>query len=200
MSIIDDLNALDPNDVGRWPLPFRIAAVVIVFLLVSAGGVYYTIAKDKQLVLEKEQGRETELRQVFENKQRKAANFQEYADQLVEMEESFGAMLRQLPGETELPNLIIDVSQTGLAAGLEERLFEPQAEIRREFYAEKPIRIRLSGSYHAFANFASAVAALPRIVTLHDITISPRSRDSVAEELTLDVTAKTYRYLEEDEG
>ncbi|MEO0574032.1 MAG: type 4a pilus biogenesis protein PilO [Pseudomonadota bacterium] len=200
MSIIDDLNALDPNDVGRWPLPFRIAAVVIVFLLVSAGGVYYTIAKDKQLVLEKEQGRETELRQVFENKQRKAANFQEYADQLIEMEESFGAMLRQLPGETELPNLIIDVSQTGLAAGLEERLFEPQAEIRREFYAEKPIRIRLSGSYHAFANFASAVAALPRIVTLHDITISPRSRDSVAEELTLDVTAKTYRYLEEDEG
>lgn len=200
MSIIDDLNALDPNDVGRWPLPFRVAAVVIVFVLVSAGGIYYTIAKDKQVVLEKEQGREIELKQVFENKQRKAANFQEYADQLVEMEESFGAMLRQLPGETELPNLIIDISQTGLAAGLEEKLFEPQAEVRREFYAEKPIRIRLSGSYHAFANFASAVAALPRIVTLHDISITPQSRDSAAEQLTLDVTAKTYRYLEEDGG
>lgn len=200
MSIIDDLNALDPNDVGRWPLPFRVAAVVIVFLLVGAAGIYFTIIKDKQLVLEKEQTRETELKQVFVNKQRKAANFQEYADQLVEMEQSFGAMLRQLPGETELPNLIIDISQTGLAAGLEEKLFEPQAEVRREFYAEKPIRIRLSGSYHAFANFASAVAGLPRIVTLHDISIAPESSDAAAEQLTLDVTAKTYRYLEEEEG
>ncbi|MEL6868465.1 MAG: type 4a pilus biogenesis protein PilO [Pseudomonadota bacterium] len=200
MSIIDDLNALDPNDVGRWPLPFRIAAVVIVFLLVGAAGIYFTIIKDKQLVFDKEVARETELKQVFESKQRKAANFQEYADQLVEMEQSFGAMLRQLPGETELPNLIIDISQTGLAAGLEEKLFEPQAEVRREFYAEKPIRIRLSGSYHAFANFASAVAALPRIVTLHDISIVPESADAGAEQLILDVTAKTYRYLEEEEG
>ncbi|MEO0616109.1 MAG: type 4a pilus biogenesis protein PilO [Pseudomonadota bacterium] len=200
MSVLDDLQALDINDIGRWPLGFRIAAIVLVFLLVSAGGVYMTIVKDKQVTLEREQGKEQELRGTFENKQRKAANYEEYKSQLVEMEQSFGAMLRQLPGETEIPNLIIDISQTGLAAGLEEKLFEPQDEIQKEFYAEKPIKIRLTGSYHAFANFASSVAALPRIVTLHDIKIVPESRGNLADpdELTLDVTAKTYRYLDEE--
>ncbi|MEL6198571.1 MAG: type 4a pilus biogenesis protein PilO [Pseudomonadota bacterium] len=200
MSVLDDLQALDINDIGRWPLGFRIAAIVLVFLLVTAGGVYMTIVKDKQVTLEREQAKEQELRGTFENKQRKAANYEEYKAQLVEMEQSFGAMLRQLPGETEIPNLIIDISQTGLAAGLEEKLFEPQAEIEREFYAEKPIKIRLTGSYHAFANFASSVAALPRIVTLHDIIIVPETRGEVAnpDQLTLDVTAKTYRYLDEE--
>ena len=200
MSVLDDLQALDVNDIGRWPLGFRIAAIVIVFLVVAAGGVYMTIVKDKQMVLEREQAKEQELRGTYENKQRKAANYEEYKAQLVEMEQSFGAMLRQLPGETEIPNLIIDISQTGLAAGLEEKLFEPQAEIQKEFYAEKPIKIRLTGSYHAFANFASSVAALPRIVTLHDIKIVPESRGNLAnpDELTLDVTAKTYRYLDEE--
>lgn len=200
MSVLDDLQALDVNDIGRWPLGFRIAAIILVFVLVSAGGVYMTIVKDKQITLEREQAKEQELRGTFENKQRKAANYEEYKAQLVEMEQSFGAMLRQLPGETEIPNLIIDISQTGLAAGLEEKLFEPQDEIQKEFYAEKPIKIRLTGSYHAFANFASSVAALPRIVTLHDIKIVPESRGNLAnpDELTLDVTAKTYRYLEEE--
>lgn len=200
MSVLDDLQALDVNDIGRWPRGFRIAAIVIVFLVVSAGGVYMTIVKDKQVTLEREQAKEQELRGTFENKQRKAANYEEYKAQLVEMEQSFGAMLRQLPGETEIPNLIIDISQTGLAAGLEEKLFEPQDEIQKEFYAEKPIKIRLTGSYHAFANFASSVAALPRIVTLHDIKIVPESRGNLAnpDDLTLDVTAKTYRYLDEE--
>ena len=202
MSVLDDLQQLDVNDIGRWPLGFRIAAIVLVFLVVTAGGVYLTIVKDKQITLEREQAKERELRGTFENKQRKAANYEEYKAQLVEMEESFGAMLRQLPGQTEIPNLIIDISQTGLAAGLEEKLFEPQDEVRKEFYAEAPIRIRLTGSYHAFANFASSVAALPRIVTLHDIRIVPETRGPGADpdELTLDVTAKTYRYLEEEEG
>ncbi|MEO0346027.1 MAG: type 4a pilus biogenesis protein PilO [Pseudomonadota bacterium] len=200
MSVLDDLQALDVNDIGRWPRGFRIVAIVLVFLVVSAGGVYMTIVKDKQVTLEREQAKEQELRGTFENKQRKAANYEEYKAQLVEMEQSFGAMLRQLPGETEIPNLIIDISQTGLAAGLEEKLFEPQDEIQKEFYAEKPIKIRLTGSYHAFANFASSVAALPRIVTLHDIKIVPESRGNLAnpDDLTLDVTAKTYRYLDEE--
>ena len=201
MSVLDDLRNLDPNDVGRWPLAFRIAAIILVFVLVTAAGVWFTIVKDKQLTLDREVAREQELKSTFENKQRKAANFQEYADQLVEMEQSFGAMLRQLPGETEIPNLITDISQTGLAAGLEEELFEPQDEVQRDFYAEKPIRIRLTGSYHAMANFASSVAALPRIVTLHDINIARAPGDNSSDGLILDVTAKTYRYLEEeDEG
>ncbi|MEL7297462.1 MAG: type 4a pilus biogenesis protein PilO [Pseudomonadota bacterium] len=198
MSFIDDLQSLDFNDVGRWPLPFRIGAIVLIFAVVLAAGVYMTIVKDKQLKLESEQRKEVDLKATFEQKQNKAANYQAYADQLVEMRESFGAMLRQLPGETEIPNLITDISQTGLAAGLEEKLFQPQEEIQRDFYAEKPIKIRLTGSYHAFANFASSVAALPRIVTLHDINIVPDQNRPTT--LILDVTAKTYRYLEEDEG
>ncbi|MEM7763574.1 MAG: type 4a pilus biogenesis protein PilO [Pseudomonadota bacterium] len=198
MSFIDDLQSLDFNDVGRWPLPFRIGAIALIFAVVLAAGVYMTIVKDKQLKLESEQRKEVDLKATFEQKQNKAANYQAYADQLVEMRESFGAMLRQLPGETEIPNLITDISQTGLAAGLEEKLFQPQEEIQRDFYAEKPIKIRLTGSYHAFANFASSVAALPRIVTLHDINIVPEQNNPST--LVLDVTAKTYRYLEEDEG
>jgi type IV pilus assembly protein PilO len=113
------------------------------------------------------------------------------------MEQSFGTMLRQLPGETEIPSLIVDVSQTGLAAGLQEKLFQPQGEIPRDFYAEKPITISLSGGYHEIANFVSGVAALPRIVTLHDINITPDNPDNY-DSLTLQVTAKTYRYIEED--
>lgn len=197
MSFIDDLQSLDFNDVGRWPLPFRIGAIILIFATVLAAGVYMTIVNDKQLRLETAESKEVELSRTFESKQSKAANFQDYADQLVEMKESFGAMLRQLPGETEIPNLITDISQTGLAAGLEEKLFQPQPEIQRDFYAEKPIKIRLTGSYHAFANFASSVAALPRIVTLHDVTIVPETDGT--DTLILDITAKTYRYLEDEE-
>ena len=110
---------------------------------------------------------------------------------------TFGTMLRQLPGETEIPSLIVDISQTGLAAGLQEKLFQPQPEIPRDFYAEKPIKIRLSGGYHEMANFVSGIAALPRIVTLHDINITPETRDTY-DQLSLEVTAQTYRYLDEE--
>ncbi|MDP2323813.1 MAG: type 4a pilus biogenesis protein PilO, partial [Gammaproteobacteria bacterium] len=116
-----------------------------------------------------------------------------------EIERSFGTMLRQLPGKTEIPNLLVDISQTGLGAGLQEELFQPTDEIRKDFYAEKPIKIRLSGSYHEFGRFISDIAALPRIVTLHDIEAVPKGRDSTFDELVLNVTAKTYRYLDEDE-
>jgi type IV pilus assembly protein PilO len=134
----------------------------------------------------------------FEQKQRKAANFDAYRAQLDEIERSFGTMLRQLPGKTEIPNLLIDISQTGLAAGLQEELFQPLDELRRDFYAEKPIRIRLRGSYHEFGQFVSDIAALPRIVTLHDIEITPQSNEAGFDNLVLNVTAKTYRYLDED--
>jgi len=143
------------------------------------------------------QQEEVTLRDVFENKQRKAANYDAYKAQLAQMEQSFGTMLRQLPGETEIPSLIVDISQTGLAAGLQERLFQPRPEIPKDFYAEKPITISLTGGYHEIANFVSGIAALPRIVTLHDINISA-SNPQEYDELTLSVTAKTYRYLEEE--
>ncbi len=138
-----------------------------------------------------------DLRTTFENKQRKAANYDAYKAQLAQMEQSFGTMLRQLPGETEIPSLIVDISQAGLAAGLQENLFQPQPEVPKDFYAEKPIKIILSGGYHEIANFVSGVAALPRIVTLHDIIITPEDAERF-DRLTLETTAKTYRYIEEE--
>jgi type IV pilus assembly protein PilO len=197
MNVIEELKYLDVNDVGRWPLVFRAAVIVIVFTAVMASGIWFTIVKDKAPQLERAQEDEATLRITFENKQRKAANYDAYKAQLAQIEQSFGTMLRQLPGETEIPSLIVDISQTGLAAGLQEKLFLPQGEAPRDFYAEKPIRIRLSGGYHEIANFVSGIAALPRIVTLHDINITPEDQDSF-DRLILDVTAKTYRYLDED--
>jgi type IV pilus assembly protein PilO len=197
MNLVEELQSLDANDVGRWPLPFRVAVIAIVFLLVTGLGIYWFIVKDKAPQLERAQAEEQELRTTFENKQRKAANYDAYKQQLAQIEQSFGTMLRQLPGETEIPSLIVDISQTGLAAGLQEKLFVPQAEVPRDFYAEKPIQIRLTGGYHEIGNFVSGIAALPRIVTLHDITITPESNDSF-DNLSMEVTAKTYRYIDEE--
>lgn len=196
MNLVEELQSLDVNDVGRWPLVFRAAVIAIVFVIVIGMGTYFFIVKDKAPLLERAEQEEQDLRQTFENKQRKAANYDAYKAQLARIEQSFGTMLRQLPGETEIPSLIVDISQTGLAAGLQEKLFEPQSEIPKDFYAEKPIKIRLTGGYHEIANFVSGIAALPRIVTLHDIAISPDEAD-VYDSLSLEVTAKTYRYIEE---
>jgi type IV pilus assembly protein PilO len=168
-----------------------------VFAIVLGFGVYFFIIEDKLPQLQREKQTETDLRVTFENKQRKAANYDAYKAQLAQMEQSFGTMLRQLPGETEIPSLIVDISQAGLAAGLQEKLFQPQAEIPKDFYAEKPIKIILSGGYHEIANFVSGVAALPRIVTLHNIIITPDEVERF-DRLTLETTAKTYRYIEEE--
>jgi len=197
MNLVEELQSLDANDVGRWPLPFRVAVIVTAFMLVTGLGIYWFIIKDKAPSLERERAEEIDLRLTFENKQDKAANYQAYEDQLEEIKESFGTMLRQLPGETEIPSLIVDISQTGLAAGLQEKLFQPQSEIPRDFYAEKPIKIRLTGSYHEIGNFVSGIAALPRIVTLHDINITPENGESF-DDLSMEVTAKTYRYIDEE--
>jgi type IV pilus assembly protein PilO len=197
MNLVEELQSLDVNDVGRWPFGFRAAVIAIVFVLVVGVGIYFKVLEDQVPRLQREQDTEKTLRVTFENKQKKAANYDAYKAQLAQMEQSFGTMLRQLPGETEIPSLIVDVSQTGLAAGLQEKLFEPQPEVRKDFYAEKPIKITLSGGYHEIANFVSGVAALPRIVTLHDINITPEATDSY-DNLTLAVTAKTYRYIEDE--
>jgi type IV pilus assembly protein PilO len=197
MNVVEELQNLDVNDIGRWPLVFRAAVIAILFVVVVGLGVYWFIVEDKAPQLKRAQSEEQNLRLSFESKQRKAANYDAYRAQLRQMEQSFGTMLRQLPGETEIPSLIVDISQTGLASGLQERLFQPQAEIPRDFYAEKPIKIMLSGNYHEIAKFVSGVAALPRIVTLHDIIITPEGQNTY-DQLILEVTAKTYRYLEEE--
>jgi type IV pilus assembly protein PilO len=196
MSIIDDLRSLDTNDPGRWPLPIRIGAVAAVFVAVVAIGVYMFVIQQEMPLLAKAQKEEQDLRATFEDRQRKAANFDAYRAQLAEIERDFGAMLRQLRGKTEVPSLIVDISQTATGAGLEELAFTPQGEIQKDFYAELPIKLRYTGSYHELGNFVSGIAALPRIVTLHDIQIRPANAQN-PDELTLDVTAKTYRYLED---
>ena len=197
MSIVDELRSLDTNDPGRWPLPIRAGAIAIVFAAVVAAGVYMFVIQEEMPLLERAQQDERDLRVQFEDKQRKAANFDAYRTQLAEIERDFGAMLRQLPGKTEVPSLLVDISQTALGAGLDEIEFTPTGEIQKDFYAEMPIRLRYTGSYHELGNFVSGIAALPRIVTLHDITIRPVDR-SAPDELTLTVTAKTYRYLDEE--
>ena len=199
MNVLEELQNLDINEIGRWPLLFRAVFVVLAFMVATAGGYYYFVFEQKLPVLESAQAEELELRMNFEAKQRKAANLDAYKEQLADIERSFGTMLQQLPGETEIPNLLVDISQTGLAAGLDEKLFKPENEIRKGFYAEKPIRIVVNGSYHEFGNFVSDIAALPRIVTLHDIDISPASDGDDGNELVLTVLAKTYRYLDENE-
>jgi type IV pilus assembly protein PilO len=197
MSIVDELRSLDTNDPGRWPLPIRAGAIALAFAAVTAFGVYMLVYKQEIPLLERAEQEERDLRTQFEDRQRKAANFDAYRTQLAEIERDFGAMLRQLPGKTEVPSLLVDISQTGLGAGLEEQQFTPAGEIHKDFYAELPIRLRYTGSYHELGNFVSGIAALPRIVTLHDITIRPVSA-TVPDELVLDVTAKTYRYLDEE--
>src|SRR5579872_444520 len=198
MNLLEELQSLDPRDPGRWPMPFRAGAVVAAFFAVTIGLVYFFVWNDQRPVLQQRQAEEQSLRQEFKDKHAKAVNLDVYKQQLKDIERSFGALLRQLPGKTQVPNLLVDISQTGLAAGLQEKLFQPGPEVKKDFYAELPIKIRLTGSYHQFGEFVSGIAALPRIVTLHDIEIKPESKDSY-DQLTLDLTAKTYRYLDEEE-
>jgi type IV pilus assembly protein PilO len=199
MNLLEELRALDPQDPGRWPLPFRIGAVALWFVILSIALSYFLVWQNQQPELERRESDERSLRDEFKMKHAKAVNLEVYKQQLKDIERSFGALLRQLPGKTEVPNLLVDISQTGLAAGLEEKLFQPAPEQKRDFYAELPIRIRLSGSYHEFGEFVSGIAALPRIVTLHDIEIRPVDNKGSYDNLTLDLTAKTYRYLDEEE-
>ena len=195
---LSDLNELELSNIGEWPAIAK--AVIILFLCALIGfGWYYFIVSDQLRRLDAAVAEESKLRATFEQKQEKAANLEAYQQQLVEMRESFGAMLRQLPDKTEVAALLVDVSQTGLAAGLEFELFQPSGEQNRDFYAELPIRVRVNGAYHDFGRFISGLAALPRIVTIHDIKIaSPSAGNGAAgQRLVLNATVKTYRYLDE---
>ena len=198
-NVMDQIRDLDPNDPGRWPLPFRVGAIGIAFLIAAILLVYLLAWKPKKPEIDTARAEETQLLTTLEGKARKAANLDAYKAQLAEMERSFGAMLRKLPNKTEVPNLLTDISQQGSGAGLDQKLFQPAQQINKDFYAELPIKMRLTGTYHAIGNFVSGIAALPRIVTLHDVEIAPASKDAGADQLQLDVTAKTYRYLDEEE-
>jgi len=202
---LDELNELDFGNIGVWPWPVKIVLILLICTLLSVG-FYYLDTQEQLLQLEQAEKQETTLRKEFEQKQAKAASLDKYKQQLEEMRQSFGAMLRQLPNKTEVAELLVDVSQTGLAAGLEFELFQPAGEAPKEFYAELPIQLKVHGGFHEFGEFISGLAALPRIVTIHDVRIRPasgqakgkNSRKQAGEtKLILEATAKTYRYLEE---
>jgi type IV pilus assembly protein PilO len=198
-SLVEDIRNLDPNDFGRWPTAFRLGLIGIIFVVATVLMAYFLAWKPKQPDLESARAEEASLTSTLEAKARKAANLDAYKAQLQEMEKSFGAMLRKLPNKTEVPNLLTDISQQGSGAGLDQKLFQPNPQINKDFYAELPIKMRLTGSFHSIGNFVSGIAALPRIVTLHDVQITPISKERGQDQLQLDVIAKTYRYLDEDE-
>lgn len=200
---LNELNELDLDSFGEWPTPVKAIAILLACALVGGLG-YYLDTKDQLLRLEQERNTEVNLRRTFEKKQEQASNLNAYKNQLAEMKESFGAMLRQLPNKTEVGSLLVEVSQTGLANGLEFELFQPDNERKQDFYAELPIRVRVNGTYHDFGRFVSGLAALPRIVTVHDVQIVDTGKGSETRpgqretKLNLQATLKTYRYLDEE--
>ena len=191
---LSELNELDFQDMGNWPMPAKALGIVIMCVAILFAG-YWFDTKDQLAELERAEQQERKLKAQFKNNAKKAANIVLYKQQMVDMKQSFGAMLKQLPSETEVAELLVDVSQTGLASGLEFDLFKVDSEVPLEFYAELPIRIRVTGEYHEFGDFVSGVAALPRIVTLHDFSITQPKEGT---QLVMEATAKTYRYIDED--
>ena len=186
-----DVNDINLDNVGTLPLPVKILFAVIVFALVVTAGDYYHI-KNLQEQLARVQGEEAQLKQDFEKKAFQVANLDAYRQQMVEMEESFGALISQLPSDTEVPGLLEDITNKGLLNGLVISSIDLQPEVSREFYVELPIAIVASGSYHDLGAFVSGMAGLPRIVTLHNFTIGVSGSNTA--ELNMNITAKTYRY------
>ncbi|AKJ94185.1 pilus assembly protein PilO [Thioalkalivibrio versutus] len=191
---LNELKQVDFNNIGEasWGVKGLILVVIVLAIL---GLSYYLFIGDQRTELERAESRELQLRDEFEDKQQRAANLQAYEDQLEEMERMFASLLELLPSSAEIPSLLVDVSQTGLQAGLEIELFEPRGENRRDFYAEVPIRLRVRGDYEDLAEFVSGVSALPRVVTMHNMHIRPGASDN---DLLMDAVARTYRYLEEN--
>ncbi|MFP4063816.1 MAG: type 4a pilus biogenesis protein PilO [Halochromatium sp.] len=193
-----DLNELDVTTIGDWPLAAKAVLIAMACGLVALGW-YQVVISDQLERLNSARQQELELRQRFEHEQPKAASLEATRRQVNALEASFEALLHQLPDEAEVASLLVDVSRTGRAAGLEFELFQPAAESIREFYAELPIRVRVSGRYHAFATFISGLAALPRIVTVHDIRIERDQKPGAAlGAMSLSATVRTYRALEAD--
>ena len=191
---------LEPDNIGTAPKAIKIGVCAFLFVVILAAGLYFD-TQEQLKVLEKKERKEVELKDEFKIKADQAAKLELYKEQLAEMEASFGALLRQLPETTEVESLLVDVSQTGLAAGLEVKKFKPSDEEKKGFYAELPISLEVSGSFHQLATFISGIAALPRIVTIHEMKLEPFGQDSDLTDgkLKMAATAKTYRYLQEDE-
>ena len=198
----DDIqHHLEPDNIGTAPMGIKLSVFLILFVAIIAAGIYFD-TQEQLKVLERHEKKEFDLKEEFKVKADQAAKLELYKEQLAEMEASFGALLRQLPETTEVESLLVDVSQTGLASGLEVKKFKPSAEEKKGFYAELPITLEVSGSYHQLATFISGIASLPRIVTISEMKLEPFEKQdeiSASGKLKMSATAKTYRYLQEDE-
>ena len=194
-ALANDFRNLNPKDVGAWPLAPRIATLLGMFALVLAAG-WFLVCSDAIATLELKQQEETKLRDDFLSKKRQSVNLDLYVQQLNEIDRSFGALLKQLPNKAEVESLLIEINQSGMGRGLQFELFKPSPEIVKDFYAELPISVKLTGNYHDFGAFAADIGRLSRIVTLNNIAITPNAKDGT---LTLDAVTKTFRYLDESE-
>lgn len=205
MKFLDDIRNLDRNNVGGWPQSVKVFFTVLVFAVVLLVGWYFFVSS-QQDSLTSLASKEESLKQEFSTKQAKAVNLEALQQQLDEMQDMLRQLLRQLPSKTEMPELLVDISQTALSAGLETELFQPGAETPKDFYAERPITLRMTGTYHQFGTFISGVASLPRVVilTLHDVSLTPKTATKSGApadgQLILQGTVKTYRYLDDEES
>ncbi len=205
MKFLDDIRNLDRNNVGGWPQSVKVFFTVLLFGVVILIG-WYVQVSGQQDTLASLVSKEDSLKQEFATKQAKAVNLEPLQQQLDEMQDMLRQLLRQLPSKTEMPELLVDISQTALSAGLETELFQPGPETPKDFYAEKPITLRMTGTYHQFGTFISGVASLPRVVilTLHDVSLTPKTPVKGGApsdgQLVLQGTVKTYRYLDDEES
>ena len=207
MSFLDDLRNLDRNNIGGWPKSVKIFFAVLIVALILFLGWYFEISTQQE-DLENARNKENALKKDFADRQAKVVNLEAYRKQLDDMQEMLQTMLRQLPSKTEMPDLLNDITQAALAAGIETELFQPGPEAMKDFYAEKPIQLKMLGTYHQFGSFISNVASLPRVVilTMHDVSLKPAGKTPAAGatatsggQLTLEGTVKTYRYLDDAE-
>ena len=201
MSLFSELRNLDRNNVGGWTPAVKMFFTALVFLAVLLIG-WYVFIRGQQDELASLAQQEVQLKADFSTKQTKSANLEALQQQLTEMQDMLRQLLRQLPSKTEMPELLVDISQTALSAGLVTDLFQPGAETMRDFYAEKPITLRMTGTYHQFGTFISGVASLPRVVilTLHDVSLTPERNAGASGRLVLQGTVRTYRYLDDEES
>jgi type IV pilus assembly protein PilO len=194
--ILDDFRSLNPKDVGAWPIVPRIAVLLALFFVILLAGWWFAWS-DQLAALEVEQLNEVKLKEEFVSKKQQAVNLELYTQQLSEIDRSFGALLKQLPNKSEVESLLVEINQAGMGRGLQFDLFKPGQELIRDFYAELPISVKLTGSYHDFGAFAGDIGRLSRIVTLNNISISVgTAKDSG---MAMDAVTKTFRYLDEDE-
>jgi type IV pilus assembly protein PilO len=199
---LDDFNNIDIKNAGNLPIPVKAVLLAIIFVVLLGMGYYFLLSPALE-TLDQETAKEQELKDVFFQKKSQALNMEAYRAQMVEIEKTFGALLRQLPDKSQIDGLLTDINQAGLSRGLEFELFKPGDETQAEFYAEMPIAIKVLGNYHDLGAFATDISKLSRIVTISDISVQPQNKEAKAGKtdgmLVMEAIAKTYRYLDADE-